>query len=195
MLRRLVIALLVLGLSLPALSAPAPQPTTTVSWTLLSVVRGSPGETLDEFALRVAPFMDKYTAEHEVEVCGQISQAENGAYAVELGTIGASLTCAIEHTRIQPDTVAIGVDIHSHPNSPKVRPTDVDRFLAAYQHRPAYREVERNYGRNGFSTMDFNNGPGYLVAGGKVLFQSGPKTVRSVGKLDNPARYRFFDPR
>lgn len=181
-----------------ATSASAAEPApVSLSWTPVAIDSSKPGETMDQFALRVAPFLDAYTAENEVEACGRISVKPDGIFWVELGTIGASMVCALPVQKIQPGSTDTGVSIHSHPNPRKLRPTAVDVMLArAGRASPAmFKSVVKNNGRNGFSTDDFAAGPGYVVAGGKVLFQEGPKTVREVGALENPASYRSFDPR
>lgn len=189
---RILWAILVsLALTFSALATEAPK---TIPWTSLVEFESNPNETLDQFALRIASTLDDYTARHEVEVCGIFGQAENGIYGVILGTIGGALVCINDPTKVPVGMTALSVGIHSHPNPKTIRPTPIDRLLASRTSYANLSNLVKNNGRYGFSTADFQH-EGYLVAGGRVWHQKGPKTVREVGRLSNPASYRSFDPR
>lgn len=166
-----------------------------VPWTTIGTYYGEPGEKIDDFVLRIAPILDAYTAEHEVEVCGVVGSKYDGSLGIILGTINASVTCSFDRNRVPEGMFTLGWSVHSHPNAKKVKVTDIDRLLAKRSGSPAFETLAKNQGARGFSLQDFQV-PGYLVAGGKVLFQDGiPKSVRVIGKLENPAKVRFFDPR
>lgn len=161
----------------------------------LATVLAEPGEEMDAFALRIAPLLDAYTAKHEVEVCGVIASDDNGALGIVLGTSEAAMACLLQLNRVPEGMVAKGYSIHSHPRPKKIRTTQADRLLRSWIGDLPAREIEPNPGYNRFSGHDFQS-KGYLVAAGQVWFQNGSgKSVRKVGKIDEPASTRHFDPR
>lgn len=136
------------------------------------------GESLDAFVLRTAPALKEYTSRTGFEACALIGKNEAGLFSYSLSSIGAQLSCIIDKDGLPVGFESTNVTIHSHPTAQKVRPNEVDRFLASYAKQLLSSEV-KNGGARGFSTADFAS-PGYLVAGDRVLFQEGFGTVRYV---------------
>lgn len=153
-----------------------------------------PGESLDEFILRTAPVLDAFTAEKEWEACAAIAKTPDGdRYGFVLTSSQGMLGCLV-YTNILPDGMEFaGMSVHSHPGTPDVHPTYMDGVLLAMRGLSGQvRAGAPNWGRRGFSKDDYDAGPGYLVANGRVFFQAGRKTDREVGKLPNPANTRSF---
>ena len=87
---------------------------------------------------------------------------------------------------------ALGQSVHSHPSTPDVRPTGSElaiQRMFGIRGLP-YKVVEKNAGSKGFSPVDFEAGPGYLVVSGRVMHQQGLRTTREVGRLDTVAPRR-----
>lgn len=158
----------------------------------VSVEVSSPDETLDGFVLRAAPILDAFTAQTEWEACGVLAQDDQGRYATVIGSVQASLSCATSTDNVPVGFAPIGQTIHSHPSTPDVRPTGSDQALQQmFGIRGApYKRVEKNPGSRGFSPVDFQAGPGYLVVGGRVMHQEGLRTTREVGRLESRAPVR-----
>lgn len=136
------------------------------------------GESLDAFVLRTAPALKEFTHRTGYEACALIGKNEAGVFAYSLSSVGAQLSCIIDHNGLPLGFNSIGITIHSHPTAAKIAPNSTDRLLAAYAHQHLSNEV-RNGGARGFSTADFQT-PGYLVAGDRVFHQEGFGTVRYV---------------
>lgn len=153
-----------------------------------------PGESLDAFILRTAPVLDAFTAKKEWEACAAIAKSHEGdRFGFVLTTSQAMLGCLVYTDMLPEGMVFSGMNFHSHPGTPDIYPTYMDQQLLNMRGlRGQVRAGDRNAGRRGFSKDDFEAGPGYLVAGGRVFYQAGLKTVREVGKLSEPARNRSF---
>jgi hypothetical protein len=103
------------------------------------------------------------------------------------------LGCLVYSDRLPDGMVAAGVSVHSHPATPDVYPTYMDRQLLAMRgYKGLIKVGMRNRGRAGFSVDDFEAGPGYLVVAGNVLFQAGRQAIRAVGRIEDPAPVRKF---
>lgn len=158
----------------------------------VSVEVSQPGESLDAFVVRIAPVFDAFTARTEWEACGELAQSEDGRYAVVIGSVQASLSCATSKDNVPVGFTAMGESVHSHPSTPDVRPTGSDQAIQrmfGIRGLP-YKVVEKNAGSKGFSPVDFEAGPGYLVVSGRVMHQQGLRTTREVGRLDTVAPRR-----
>lgn len=193
--RPVLAALLMFALSAPAV---ATQPEVTfdgfvgLPYEQVAVEVSEPGESLDGFVLRLAPVLDAFTARTEWEACGVLAQDEAGRYAAVIGSVQASLSCATSTENVPEGFVAMGQSIHSHPATPDVRPTPSDEAIQRMHgiRGAAYKAVKKNTGSKGFSPVDFQAGPGYLVVAGKVLHQHGLRTTREVGRIENAAPRR-----
>lgn len=165
---------------------------TGLPYNQISVEVSQPGESLDEFVVRIAPVLDAFTAQTEREACGVLAQDAQGRYATVIGSVQASLSCATSTDNVPEGFVPIGQTIHSHPSTPDVHPTGSDQALQQMFGIRAvpYKRVEKNPGSRGFSQVDFQAGPGYLVVAGRILHQEGLRTTREVGRLESRAPVR-----
>jgi hypothetical protein len=164
---------------------------------LVTTEESLPGETMDQFVVRIAPALDAFTAKMEWEACGVIGQAPDGHYGIVVGSIQAALTCATSNANVLPGMVATNQSFHSHPRTATVRPTVIDRNIQARNkgHFLPFREVESNKNAMMFSEADYAMGPGYMLHNGTIRHQEGRGTTRVVGKLEHKAKVRFFDQR
>lgn len=69
-----------------------------------------PGETMDEFIVRIAPRARAYTMEHGVEICGAIGTRDNGTMTVLVGTDDHPMVCKIRRV----DGKYSGYVFHTH---------------------------------------------------------------------------------
>ena len=160
----------------------------------VAIKLSQPGESLDDFVVRVAPIFDAFTARTEWEACGMLAQDATGRYALVIGTLQAALSCGTSRDNVPEGFTAIGQTVHSHPRTKTVRPTPSDLEIqrqSGLRGLP-YKAVESNKGAKSFSPEDFAAGPGYLVSAGRILHQAGLKTVRTVGELEDLAPIRHF---
>ncbi|WP_223572143.1 hypothetical protein [Xanthomonas citri] len=160
----------------------------------LAEIVSEPGEGLDDFMLRVAPVLDRYTKESGHEVCGMVAQsADSERFGVRLGTTKGAMTCSMSRANVPLGMHALKLSIHSHPHTRSVLPTSAD--VAFYGENPLVtgRMVKRGrserVGGAYFSGGDYASGPGYLVAEGQLLYQEGRGTERNLGHFDvNPGQ-------
>ena len=151
------------------------------------------GESEQEFVMRVAPTLAYLTKATGWEVCGVLAQGEAGM-GVVLTSSQATTACVLRADLVPPGMEATTRSIHSHPgpNSKDVGFTDMDHHLAhASGHRLTIARGQDQHKRNrnrtqrgGFSTQDFQMGPGYLVLEREVLYQEGFGTASRVGRLN-----------
>lgn len=142
-----------------------------------------PSEKLVDFLQRVGKEMHHYTRATGHEVCGAIAE-KDGQFAVQLTTDGVPHGCVID-SRIIPDGFTFsGETIHSHPWQPQLKMDARARAWSAKYSQPHSGSTMRNDGRGGFSRADYASGPGWLVAGGQLLHQNGPRSVTRHGELE-----------
>lgn len=143
-------------------------------------------ETEQEFVLRVAPLLRDRTKETGWELCGVLAQGA-GKLGVVLVSSQSTLACVLRPDLVPEGMEATDRSIHSHPgpNSKDVGFTAMDHALAQHAgHKLTLgQDQPRNRRGGGFSTQDFQVGPGYLVLERQVLFQEGFRTVKRVGKI------------
>lgn len=144
------------------------------------------GESEQDFVMRVAPYLRDKTIETGWELCGALA-TDGERLGVVLTSSQSSLACAVRHNVLPEGMTAINRSIHSHPgpNSKDVGFTAMDRVLAEHSgHRLTLAQQKQKDRRGGgFSTQDFNSGPGYLVLERVVLFQEGFRTVKRIGRI------------
>lgn len=136
----------------------------------IGAMTSQPEESKEAFLVRLAQTMDAFTRATGHEACGLILKSnEAETYKVRLTTNRAHISCTMMSFR-EPGFHPIGEDIHSHPrivggvksNRPDMRNRS---DLRCGNRIIIYDET--------FSEVDFNNGPGYLVSRGRLLFQRG----------------------
>lgn len=157
----------------------------TIAVIPLVSMRSLPGDTLDTFALRAAPWFRNFTATSGYEACGQIGVSAEGQFGVIVTTSHAQVGCASPMLFLEGFS-ATGETIHSHPVLRRYVAKGNDRAflraaLASSGNVPLRLRVSGN--REAFSAPDFASGPGYLVTASQVLHQRGRDSVRQVGAL------------
>ena len=146
----------------------------------IGVYTSQPGETLHAFLLRLAPVLRDYTRRTGTEACGAIAKDAAG-YGVALGSNESQIGCLAGEAGVPAGMTWTGETIHSHPAGSFFYLTRNDRKLAWATHAedPGARTFEAS--PNGFSDTDYASGPGYLVAGGRLLYESRPHQQEVVG--------------
>ena len=140
---RAIILTLLLILSAPLAAEPQ----------FVSTYSSEPGETLDAFALRIAPnaLYRSMALDVSGEICGEFRNSDGG-YVIEMYTIRHPTACSYDRKRDHDYT---GLTFHTHvwfggkPTSPR------------------------------FSQEDYDH-PGYMAQGNVVMFQNGRGTARRV---------------
>lgn len=142
----------------------------------------APGETEQAFLLRVAGAMQTYTMRTGQEICGAIAR-QHDTFSVVLGTNHSQIGCLAGEAGVIEGAIPTGETIHSHPAGSLFRLNRMDRQFAWATHAadPGARTFRGS--PNGFSETDYESGPGYLVAGGRLFYQSRPKQTDVIGAL------------
>lgn len=145
-------------------------------------------EAHSDFLVRVAGWMHNYTSGTNEEVCANICASPDGALSVRLLSNKSHLACGLMDM-CAPGSSLTADSIHSHPLDENFRINDADR--AFLRDRSPGRNINRHasFTANAeeFSSFDYDNGPGYLVAKGRLLYQSGRGTTRVVSENIIPA--------
>ncbi len=173
------------ALILCALAAMAPA-FAAPSLTHVAELVSEQGEHLEDFVLRIAPMLDRYTRETGFEACGMVAQSPDGErFGVRLGTSQGAMTCEMRRSNVPAGMTALRLSIHSHPHKPTILPTAADvAFYAGTQAangRMVLRGRPQRVGGAFFSSGDYASGPGYLVSDGRVLYQEGKGSERDLG--------------
>lgn len=138
-------------------------------------------EDQSAYLSRVAGWMHNYTSGTNEEVCANICKTPDGAMSVRLLTNKSHLACGLADL-CAPGSVLTADSIHSHPLDENFRINDADR--AFMRDRSPGRHIQRRSSfisdSEKFSEFDYANGPGYLVAKGRLLYQAGRGTERVV---------------
>lgn len=143
-----------------------------------------PGESKDDFLMRVAAYMQSYTYFKQFEACGGIWETpDHTRWAVSLGTIEAQMSCLFSSHGPTDDSgtpwAYSGETIHSHPRQDQLKANAVDVLMGPF----ILGDVVSNHRRK-FSPGDLAAGPGYLVAGRQLQYQrDGGKVHAVIGSL------------
>lgn len=164
-----------------------------------------PGEDLDAFVLKAGGVIHDFTRATGHEACGVLMVADDdlegtrGPWRVRLITNRSHIACVMIEYADQGYR-RLGPGIHSHPYLPegfKVNPQDErwrkpickpeeEQCQAMLESAPRCGDGWRIFDGE-FSARDFEHGPGYLVARGRVLYQHGAEhPIRLVGNVDQP---------
>jgi hypothetical protein len=141
-----------MNILLAAMLALAPSPVYTET--------SHPGESLDAFAVRIAPKAVEESLKVSGEICGEFRK-DGDTHSVSFYTVGHQTACSYLR---EPGHAYTGITYHTHifiglTNSDTLR-------QKLYSPR--------------FSTEDYSH-PGYMTTGKVTLFQSGtPASVRKV---------------
>lgn len=162
-----------------------------VPYSMLFEVVSEPGETMDAFALRLAPRLRAFSDETGHEACGAIGRAADGRLGAVIGSNGSHVACAVFGAKVPAGMVATGQSIHSHGGERAARANKADlalmgKHLAEMGGAGRAAVYVNGQTLDAFSQVDFHGGPGYLaIPGARVLHQSGtPHSVRVVHAPD-----------
>lgn len=146
----------------------------------ISAFTSATGEGKIDFLKRVAVPLADFTKVNGVEGCSNICySAERTQWAVAFSTVNAHAVCLVNSYCAKGFTNT-GEYIHSHPAGETYRVNHADKvFLGAYV---KLGNTQRGHGLS-FSKDDVLAGPGYLVAEGQLLYQSGPGATESLGPI------------
>lgn len=184
-----LIGLLIWGAgSVPALADP-PVVSNAVDvaalpYEAITSVMGEPRETMDDFALRVAPQLRAYSDAKHFEACGMIASDASGRFGVVLGSSHGHWGCAVDARRVPDGMIPTGITIHSHvADSQQV--SRVDRIFMP--DLPKRVTSMRGGDLEAFSDTDYAAGPGYLATPNGALIQHGAWTAHRVDDGSRPA--------
>lgn len=164
----------------------------------LGAMDSTPGESKADFLLRVGSVLHSFTGRTGHEACSAIMESENiepnsvPTYRVRLITNRSQVSCL----RVMFDEVGFkysGETIHSHPFSHShskdsyrnhdLRANRADQRLAGFS-----CGMRLTISDASFSPRDIENGGGYLVARGKLLYLDTPtEKVVEVGLINTTA--------
>lgn len=148
----------------------------------LGVEFGSPGETLDAFALRIGPRLREYSDATGFEACGMLA-TDGERYGVILGSNLSHVSCVNFGSFVPPLFRSTGLTIHSHGTSGRVRANRSDILLmGGAELRMDKTKIVGGQYIDQFSEMDFQGGAGYLAIPGGAIFQNGSAyAIRKIG--------------
>ena len=148
------------------------------------------GESMDDFALRVSPYVYQITQDTGFEACAIIAKHEDGRFGVTLTSSHSYIGCVLRSDIVPEGFSPTEFSIHSHPDAStprqKASPMDAQLNKAMGQSTSSRAQGHARKGLarpSGFSPADFDAGFGYLVTAKTVLFQEGRGTVRRVGRF------------
>lgn len=139
------------------------------------------GESMDSFALRVAPMLRQYSDENGYEACGVI--ATNGeTYSIVVGTNFGYMVCVNSSRFVLNGYQHAGATLHSHGRQGRFRPSKTDLMLmeATFAGQRANLAMVHGQALNTFSSEDIKSGPGYLAGEDGKLFYQGNGTSREI---------------
>lgn len=167
------------ALQLLPLPAAKPKPTFFLSpsqaalvapFVELGAMDSWPGESQNDFLVRVAQAMDLFSRRTRFEACGVILKATRAdAWRVRLTTHRSHIACLMVSFD-EPGFAPTGEDIHSHPRvvgGTLANAQDVVRNPRFQCNQRLVVFDER------FSERDLDRGPGYLVSRGRLMYQRG----------------------
>lgn len=142
----------------------------TVPTVLVREVVASEGETFEQTLVRASSVAATFTRQSGFEACALVctNNLEQGGF--RLTTNFSQVGCLTRH---EPASCPAGFSmtnetLHTHPEIFQARANPVDAIFTG-QRRGRLLKIEPN----DFSPGDRRNGPGYLVAMGRVLHQTG----------------------
>jgi hypothetical protein len=157
-----------------------------VSGWVVQTLQSSPGESEQDFVVDVAQYLNTWTAKTGFDACGPIVVNKDKQYEVTLITQRSQLFCYVNIEA--PNNFALtGDSIHSNPNVDEnsFKLNHQDKILLSQIYNPSYVKAFEKASHIRvvsceFSNDDVENGAGYLVACGKLLYQDGKNTSHVV---------------
>lgn len=153
----------------------------TVDYLRLFEATSEEGESLDAFAVRIAPQLVAFSDETGYEACGMLAR-QGDRFGVVVGTNQSHVACASFSSKVPNGMASLGESIHSHGNgAARLNRNDL-RFLGLAEDPRSHRTHGMVYGqdRAQFSERDLDAGPGYLATPTGVLYQKGRGQIRTV---------------
>lgn len=155
----------------------------------LGVLDSLPEESKDQFMLRVARSLDDFTERTRHEACSAImSNPEQTQWRVRLITNRSHVGC-IRAVFSEPGFLATNETIHSHPQDSSFQTMFANRADARLRGFSCKERLIVD--DKSFSPGDLTNGPGYLVARGRLLYQS-EGNIKLIGSIDKQAKTKML---
>jgi hypothetical protein len=159
-----------------------------VEQTPIATLVSSNNQSEKDFMLRVGNLLSNYTQLTEYESCATICRSSAGQLGVLIVSNSSHVGCALVDAC--PTSMAFtGKSIHSHPPAKDYIINHADRaFLRA--RTPGVPVAQHEHIRPDtsiFSEYDYLSGPGYLVVGRNLWFQSGVGRVVNLGLIPTPS--------
>ncbi|CAH0064126.1 hypothetical protein [Stenotrophomonas geniculata] len=144
-----------------------------------------PGEALPDFLRRTGAALRDFTRRTGHEACGALAR-DGQRFSYRLYTDGVPHGCAVFPSQVLPGFTYTGETFHSHPTAAVI---ELDRAGRAWsrhygvgvQHLRQALPIRNRW--HTFSPEDFAGGPGWLVAGNRLLHQRGENEVTRHGRL------------
>lgn len=143
-----------------------------------------PGETKNQFLIRIAPQLRAYSDRTGFEACGVIGSNQKGLFGVVLGSNHSHLACANNSNLMPQGMTSIDETIHSHGSNRSFQMSRVDKLFTGRSDNGSIvsMSLATRHGQilDHFSPQDFNGGWGYLATPEGLLFQKGKGTETKV---------------
>lgn len=152
----------------------------------LGAVESREGESKSDFMLRTARYLDAFTRTTGHEACGSIASNEQGQWRVRLTTNRSQIACVlVDFDETQRGWEATGESIHSHPLMQYAFKANLqDTMLTSMMGNGTVCGNRVRTDDFNFSDRDYDNGSGYLVARGRLLYQGKPGERLEIGRVD-----------
>lgn len=151
----------------------------------IATIDSTENETEQQFVVRVAKFIQKWTNKNNAEICGWVQVNAERKYRVNLVTDGSQVFCMLKYSKIDEGFNSTGKYIHSHPNHDKnfiVETTSntrkANKFYGFEVNLPEFYVVERGFSKGDYQTS------GWLVDNGSLWYQEGKGTETNLGNLN-----------
>lgn len=175
--------------SLPINTLTAEEAQLQAPFVELGVLDSFTNESKDDFLMRVARSLDDFTTKTKHEACGAImSTPDQSKWRVRLITNRSHVGC-VRAIFSEPGFLATNETIHSHPQHSSwqsIFANKADNRLRGFSCQQKIVLDDKT-----FSPGDLTNGPGYLVARGRLLYQSNGE-VKVIGSVDKKAKKQML---
>lgn len=149
-----------------------------IDYQRLFTVQSNEGETMDQFAYRIAPRIKAYSEETGFEACGVIAQKDD-KFSVIVGTNFGYVVCVNSRSLVVEGFQHAGATIHSHGKQGRFNPSKTDQLFMGQHFTGRHQNLTVVHGQaqNDFSDEDRKSGAGYLAGtNGRLFYQNKGKT-------------------
>ena len=188
---KVLFSLMVIAVIAIPLPADAQRAVQTRAW-IVGTHLSEPGETKEAFVRRIAPIMEAWTTQTGNEVCGVLA-TDGQNWGVKLTTQRSQVMCFFAATVLPEGMQATTDTIHTHPVPPEgsthlLITDETMESLRMVRDRVMVKRINEGHRRlrvqvQGFSPDDYAAGPGYLIVGGRLLYQDGPGVSNDLGHI------------